>query len=178
MTVPEAPRLETERLILRQFRKDDFRPYHAIVGDPEVMRYFGGVGMSAEDTWRRIASAAGSWVLIGMGGWAVERRDTGRMIGILSLFNAWRDLEPNFGEEPEMGWIIAKEEHGQGLASEACRAVLGWAETNLAPTPIWAIIAPENAPSVRVAEKLGFEQLRETNYRGSPTLVFKRPAST
>ena len=40
-----APTLETARLILRHYRKEDFRPWHAIVGDPEVMRHFGGKGM-------------------------------------------------------------------------------------------------------------------------------------
>ena len=75
-----------------------------------------------------------------------------------------------------MGWIFATETHGQGLAGEACRAVLDWAERNLDPTPIWAIIAPANEPSIRLAERLGFERLGETPYNSEPTLVLKRPA--
>jgi RimJ/RimL family protein N-acetyltransferase len=83
---------------------------------------------------------------------------------------------PEFGEAPEMGWIFHTDVHGQGLAFEACRAVLGWAETNLDPTPIWAIIAPENDPSFRLAERLGFERLGDTLYDDEPTAVLKRAA--
>ena len=50
-----------------------------------------------------------------------------------------------------MGWIFATEAHGKGMAGEACRAVLDWAEANLGPTPIWAIIAPANEPSMKLA---------------------------
>ena len=57
------------------------------------------------------------------------------------------------------------------MAGEACRAALEWAEANLEPTPIWAIIAPENAPSIKLAEKLGFERLNETLYHDEPTVV-------
>jgi RimJ/RimL family protein N-acetyltransferase len=75
-----------------------------------------------------------------------------------------------------MGWIMATETHGKGLALEACRAVLAWAETNLQPTPIWAIIAPENAPSMKLAGRLGFDRLHETSYHDEPTVVLRRPA--
>ena len=100
----------------------------------------------------------------------------GKLVGMLSLFNAWRAMEPEFGEEPEMGWIFAHEVHGQGMAGEACRAVIDWAEANLDPTPIWAIIAPANDPSLKLAAKLGFERVGDTLYHDDPTVVLKRPA--
>ena len=43
-----------------------------------------------------------------------------------------------------MGWMFAAETHGQGIAGEACQAAIAWAEANLQPSPIWAIIAPAN----------------------------------
>jgi RimJ/RimL family protein N-acetyltransferase len=174
--IREAPRIETERLILRPWRKDDFRPYHAILSQPEVHRHFGPQPASAEDCWRRLTSAVGNWQFNGFGTWGVERKDDGRLVGNVGLFTAWRDLEPEFGEEPEMGWILSAETHGQGMASEACRAALDWAEATLAPTPIWAIIAPANEPSIKLAEKLGFERVHETLYHDAPTLVMRRPA--
>ena len=174
--IREAPRIETERLVLRQWRKDDFRPYHAILQHPEVHRHFGPDPMGAEECWRRLMAAVGGWQLNGFGTWGVELKSESRLVGSLGLFTAWRDLEPEFGEEPEMGWIMAAETHGQGLATEACQAVLGWAEANLAPTPIWAIIAPANDPSIRLAHRLGFENVHETLYHGDPTLVLRRPA--
>ena len=176
MSFREAPRIETERLVLRQWRKDDFRPYHAIVSHPEVHRHFGPNPMSAEEAWRRLTSAAGGWQFNGFGTWAVERKSDGKLVGNVGVFTGWRDLEPEFGEEPEMGWIMAAETHGQGMASEACRMALGWVQANLQPTPLWAIIAPANEPSIRLAEKLGFERVHETTYHDDPTLVLRRPA--
>jgi RimJ/RimL family protein N-acetyltransferase len=172
----QAPVIETERLRLRPWRKADFRPYHAILQQPEVHRHFGPEPMGLEECWRRLSAAVGSWQLLGFGGWAVVRRADERLVGMLSLFNAWRDMEPEFGEQPEMGWIFAADVHGQGLASEACRAAIGWAEANLAPTAIWAIIAPANEPSLKLAQRLGFERLNETLYHDDPTVVLRRPA--
>ncbi len=174
--IREAPRLETERLVLRAWRKDDFRPYHDLLQHPDVHRHFGPEPMGAEECWRRLLAAVGGWQLNGFGTWAAELKDSGRLVASLGIFTAWRGLDPEFGEEPEMGWIFAAEAHGQGLASEGCRAVLGWAEANLSPTPIWAIIAPANGPSLKLAEKLGFEPLHETDYHGDPTVVLRRPA--
>jgi len=169
-----APTLETERLQLRHYRKQDFRPHHAIVGDDEVMRFVGGTGLGAEDCWRRLAAAVGMWDLLGFGGWAVVRKADDKLVGTVSLFNAWRALEPEFGEEPEMGWIFAREVHGQGIAGEACQAVLQWADANLQPTPIWAIIAPGNDASLNLAKRLGFERVGDSLYHGEPTIILKR----
>ena len=170
-----APTLETERLRLRAWRKDDRESYFNILQEPAVFRHFGPQPMGMEECWRRLMAAAGGWQLNGFGGWAVDRKSDGKLLGMTAVFTAWRDLEPEFGEQPEMGWIFATESHGQGLAGEACRAVIDWVEANLQPTPLWAIIAPANAPSIKLAEKLGFELVRESSYHDSPTLVLKRP---
>ena len=175
MTIQQAPVLETERLRLRGWRKDDFRPYHALLQHPEVHRHFGPEPMGQEECWRRLVASVGSWQVNGFGTWAVERKSDLKLIGNTGIFTAWRELEPEFGEEPEMGWIFAQEVHGQGMAGEACNAVIGWIEANLDPTPVWAIIAPENAASLRLAERLGFERLHETDYHGDPTIVLRRP---
>jgi len=178
MTVPHrsAPTLETERLLLRAWRKDDREIYFAILQEPAVFRHFGPEPLDMEDCWRRMMAAVGGWQLNGFGGWAVERKSDGKLLGMTALFTAFRDLELVIGNEPEMGWIFATEAHGQGLAGEACRAVLGWAEANLDPTPIWAIIAPANGPSMKLAERLGFEKAGDTLYHDDPTVVLRRAA--
>ena len=132
--------------------------------------------MSEEECWRRLTSAVGGWQFNGFGTWAVERKEDGKLVGNVGPFTAWRDLDPVFGEEPEMGWIFAAETHGHGLASEACGATLEWIESNLEPTPIWAIIAPANEPSLKLAARLGFQRVHETLYHDDPTVVLKRPA--
>ena len=162
--------------MLRHYTKQDFAAHHAIVGDDEVMRQVGVPGLNREETWRRLAASVGMWNLMGFGGWAVVRKASDKIIGTVSLFNAWRALEPEFGEQPEMGWIFAKEVHGQGIAGEACRAALDWADAHLAPTPIWAIIDPNNDASFKLAERLGFERLDDSIYHDEPIAVLRRPA--
>ena len=174
--IPSAPTIETERLRLRAWRKDDREPYFSILQEPAVHRHFGPEPMGMEECWRRLVAAVGSWQLNGFGGWAVERRNDGALLGMTALFTAWRAIDPQFGDEPEMGWIFATAAQGQGLAAEACAAVLNWAESSLAPTPIWAIIAPANAPSLKLAGKLGFEPVHEAPYNGEATVVLRRPA--
>ena len=171
-----APRLESERLIVRHYTRADFEGHFAIVGDDEVMRQVGINGLSREEAWRRTAASVGMWDLLGFGGWTVVRKADDRIVGTVSLFNAWRALEPQCGDEPEMGWIFAREVHGQGIAREACDTVLAWADRELQPTPMWAIIAPENAASFKLAGRLGFERLGETIYNDEPIAVLKRPA--
>lgn len=169
-----APTLETGRLRLRAWRKSDRQTYFDILQEPAVFRHFGPEPMGMEESWRRLVAAAGSWQLNGFGGWAVERKDDGQLLGMAALFTAWRDLVPEFGDDPEMGWIFATEAHGQGLAGEACTAVLSWADTHLSPRPIWAIIAPANEPSIRLARRLGFLPVHETAYHDEPILVLRR----
>ena len=170
-----APTLETERLRLRAWRHGDRIPYFEILQEPAVHRHFGPEPMGMEESWRRLNASVGSWHLNGFGGWAVERKSDGKLLGMTALFTAWRDLVPEFGDEPEMGWIFATEAHGHGLAGEACRRVLDWADANLPPVTIWAIIAPANEPSIRLADRLGFMPVHETAYHREPILVLKRP---
>ena len=175
MTGRIAPTLETERLRLRAWRRDDLRPYHAILSEPAVHRFFGPEPMGQEECWRRICAGAGNWLLNGFGNLVVEQLADEKIVGTVALFTGWRDIEPVFGHQPEMGWIFATETHGTGIAREACEAVLEWAEETLEPTPIWAIISEGNEPSFRLAEKLGFKPLSTVDYHG-PTVVLQRPA--
>lgn len=173
--ITSAPTLETERLVLRAWRKEDFRPWLAIMREPEVNRFLGSMVPTEEDMWRRLTGAVGSWPMVGFGGWAVTLKTDGRLVGNVGLFIAWRALEPEFGEDPEMGWIFAPETHGKGFASEATRTVLEWADTMLPPSPIWAIVSPENHPSIALAGRLGFARVRDSIYNDEAVSVFRRP---
>jgi RimJ/RimL family protein N-acetyltransferase len=175
MKARSAPVLESERLRLRGWQRSDFPSYFAILQEPAVYRHFGPEPMGPEECWRRMCAATGNWTMNGFGGWAVERINDGRLVGNVGLFTAHRQFEPAFGDTPEFGYIFATETHGQGMAGEACRTALNWAEETLDPTPIWAIISPENTPSRRLAGKLGFVEVTQTDYHG-PTIVLQRPA--
>ena len=171
-----APRLETERLILRQFDSDDLAAHSATLADPKVMHFLGGNGLSVEDSWRRMATGVGLWALTGIGMWAVERKADQRFIGHLGFFDMHREIEPSLAGEPEMGWIFDSAVHGHGIAREACQAALDWADAHLSGQAIPAIIDPDNIASIKLAEKLGFEREPDALYKGAPIALFRRPA--
>ena len=75
-----------------------------------------------------------------------------------------------------MGWIFAAETHGQGHGARSVAGGARMGQANLDPTPIWAIIAPANEPSLALAERLGFERMSKSQYNGQPTVVLRRPA--
>jgi RimJ/RimL family protein N-acetyltransferase len=169
-----VPVLETERLILREFRRSDLDAHAATLGDAEVMRHIGGEALSREDSWRRLATAVGLWSLTGMGAWVVERRSDGRYLGHIGFFQFERDVRPSITGEPEMGWIFDRAAHGQGYATEAGRAALRWADEVLKPDSIPAIIDLENEPSMRLAERLGFIRRADAIYRDHSIAMFRR----
>jgi RimJ/RimL family protein N-acetyltransferase len=169
-----APVLETARLVLRPFRADDADGQAAMMGDPAVMRHIGGQGLSREDAWRKLLCGAACWNIFGWGYWAVERRADARMIGQLGFADFKRDMSPSIEEVPEMGWLFAAAASGQGFATEAGRAALEWIDAAHAPVEVVAIIGGANAPSIRVAEKLGFAAREEARYKGEPILLFRR----
>jgi len=77
-------------------------------------------------------------------------------------------------DEVEAGWEIVEELRGQGLATEAMRAAIAdaWVRTNA--DHLVAYIRPENAASLRVADKLGFRFRNDgLTESGDPMLVFE-----
>ncbi len=174
MTARAAPVLEAARVRLRPFRLADLEPHAAALADPEVVRHLGGTTMSREDAWRRMLCAPGMWQMLGYGYWAVERRADGAWLGQIGFGDFKRDMEPSIEGLPEMGWIFGVQAQGQGYASEAAAAALRWADAVLKAPEIVAIIDPDNAPSIRVAEKSGFDERSDARYRDERILLFRR----
>lgn len=80
-------RLETERLVLRMFREDDFEPYARIFADPEVARHLGnGQPLERWEAWRSMVFHIGHWSVRGYGLWAVEEKASGLLVGRVGLF--------------------------------------------------------------------------------------------
>jgi RimJ/RimL family protein N-acetyltransferase len=158
--------LETERLLLRMWRGDDFESYARICADPEVMRYLGGQPFSRLEAWRHMAYLVGHWQLRGYGHWAVEEKSTGRLIGRLGFFNpeGW----PGF----EIGWTLARECWGRGYATEGARKALAHAFTEMDREHVISLIHPENKASIKVAERLGEKLEGETEVLGIGVLIY------
>ncbi len=186
LAAPVAPVIETSRLTLRGHTAADFAECAALWADPVVTRYIGGKPATEEETWARVLRYAGLWALLGFGYWVARERATGRFVGEVGLADFRRDLRPPFADAAEVGWALAPWAHGQGFATEAVGAVLAWADARagdpsapaaLASGRTACLIAPENAASVRVAEKCGFRAAGVATYKGQGVPVFERRAA-
>jgi RimJ/RimL family protein N-acetyltransferase len=140
--------LETERLILRKWKPEDFEPYAAMLADPEVMRDLGASGkpLTRFAAWQAFCATLGHWELRGFGMFAVN---------VIGRIGPWY---PEGWPEFEIGWTLRSQSWGKGYATEAVQACLGYAFTVLGRARIVSLITPENAPSIRVAQRVG-EQL-------------------
>lgn len=160
--------LDTERLRLRAFRNEDLEAYAAMCADAEVMRYIGtGVVLNRMDAWRSMAAMLGHWALLGYGMFAVELRQTGEFVGRVGF------LDPPGWPGFELGWGLARGHWGHGYALEAATACRDYAFGELGRSRILSLIRPENAPSIRLAEKLGETLAGEVELLGSKALVYE-----
>jgi len=170
-----APDLTTDRLILHGHGLKDFAESAAMWSDPDVVRFIGGRPFTEEEVWARLLRYVGHWAALGYGFWAIREKTTGRFVGEIGFGDFRRELEPSFGNTPEIGWALSPWAHGRGYASEAIRAVLVWGEDHFGrDARTVCIISPENAPSIRAAEKAGYREFARTLYKGSPTVMFER----
>ena len=96
-------------------------------------------------------------------------------MGQLGFADFKRVMEPSIEGEPELGYVFAAIVHGRGIASEACRAALDWADRTLEADAYPAIISPGNEASIRLAERLGFERQPDAIYRGETIALNRRP---
>jgi len=168
------PVIETARLRLRAHRVEDHDERVAIWSHPEVTRYIGGRPFGAEEIWRRFLQYIGLWHVLGYGYWGVEEKATGRLIGDVGFADLKREMEPSLHGMLEFGWALAPHAQGKGYASEAVAAALAWASEHLPNMTAVCIISPENAPSIRVAEKAGFVKWIDSVYHDAPTVVYRR----
>jgi len=167
------PILETERLRLRGHRLDDFEDCVKLWADPGVTRYIGGKPSSREMTWARLLRYAGHWSLLGFGYWVVEEKASGDFAGEVGFADFKRDMEPPI-DVPELGWVLVPRMHGKGYGTEAVRAAVAWGDRHFGSARSMCMIAPENTPSIRVAQKVGFREIVRTTYKDEPTLLFER----
>jgi RimJ/RimL family protein N-acetyltransferase len=175
--VSEAPLLVTERLELRRPTRDDLWQMHAIVSEPATRRFL-GPSDSPADHFERFSRNAGSWLLYGYGNFMLRERASGALIGSAGVFRSFRGLGADFDDSAEAGWILCADRVGQGLAHEAMAAALAWFDREHGPQRIVCMITPGNAPSIRLAERLGFVALRDAKLpAGDAVQLFERPAS-
>ncbi|HEY5070702.1 MAG TPA: GNAT family N-acetyltransferase [Caulobacteraceae bacterium] len=148
-----GPTFETERLLLRPTRAEDFEPWAAFAADDVAMRFLGGA-QPRSVAWRGFLSTAGAWAIQGFGMFSAIEKTTGRWIGRVG------PLKPEAWPGAEVGWGLAREAWGMGYATEAASAAMDWAFEELGWTQIVHCIDPGNLASQSVAKRLGSRLLR------------------
>lgn len=147
------PRIETKRLLLRPPVQEDFKAWSDFALDEEAARYIGGVAPPSM-AWRAMAAVTGSFALLGFGMFSVVEKETGAWVGRVG---PWM---PEGWPGTEVGWGLARHVWGKGYATEAAQASIDWAFETLGWTEVIHCIHPDNAPSQKVAQRVGSRILR------------------
>lgn len=158
--------IETDRLVLRNWRDDDLDGLAAMMADEPLAQYIGGL-KTREESWRMLAAFTGHIALRGYGLWAVEDKATGQWAGRVGIWY------PEGWPEIELGWAIAKPFLRRGYAVEAARACAKWGFENLPLDHLISIIAVANVPSQGVARKLGEVYDRDHELFGQPCHIYR-----
>jgi RimJ/RimL family protein N-acetyltransferase len=158
---------ETPRLVIREMTQADADAVEGMLGDADVMLYFGKLfGREQVRDWieRHIAL----YEQDGCAYWLVFEKATGKAVGQAGILRQVIEERVEFG----LGYIFHKDSWGQGLASEAARACLDYAFNKLGKARIVVTIRPENRPSQRLMERLSVEPERKVQYSGFEHLLY------
>lgn len=166
-----APRLVTERLVLRPHRLRDAAAWYSLQSDPAVVEHLDWPLRSRAASFKHLLDRTHHDRLEREGDFlalAVVRE--GELVGDVSLH--FRETDPD-RREFEVGWVLAPAAQGHGYAREAAAAMLELAFTRLAARRVTAKMATANDASRALAERLGFTEIGEGG--GIREMVLDRP---
>jgi len=143
----DGPTLQTERLILRLPRIEDFERYAEMFAH-EGTSHIGGP-LARGDAWRRFLQMPGAWALQGFAMFSLVEKSSGMWIG---QAGPW---QPDGWPGTEVGYALHPDAWGKGYATEACAASMDWAFDELGWTDVIHTISPANVASQAVAARLG-----------------------
>ena len=150
-------RIETERLILRPPRAEDFDGFAELQGDADAARFIGGAVTRAE-AWRRFLWQPGAWLVQGFGMFSMIDRRSGLWLGQLG---PWR---PEGWPGNEIGYSLHPDAWGRGYATEAGVAAIDWAFEVLGWDEVIQSIDADNTASQQVAMRLGARNRGQGRY--------------
>lgn len=150
--------LTTERLTLRHLEPDDLEPLYALYRDPAMREFY-------PDGVRTLAETKDEldWFLKGhprhpeLGLWATIERSSGAFLGRCGLL-PW---QIDGTDEVELAFMIDKRRWREGLATEAARSIIQYAQDELKLQRLICLVMPGNAASAGVAIKVGMHFERE-----------------
>ena len=161
--------IETERLMLRKLTPADLDDLFRLYRDPVIREHFPEGVLDREETKAEL-----DWIIkvyygeYGYGLWATIYKATGAFIGRCGLL-PWVIDER---QEVEVAYLLDQAYWGQGLASEAAQAIVAYGFDVLKLKRLICLPVPENAASMRVAEKMGMHIEREIVLDGTPAMLY------
>ncbi|KPV43562.1 hypothetical protein AN477_11700 [Alicyclobacillus ferrooxydans] len=164
----QRPRLETERLILRPYSKDDLDFFTSLWADREVVRYIGnGITKTPDEAKLRLEQIITGYDT-GYGLLAAWHREKHLLVGHAGLVEQHVDG----ANEIELGYWLARDFWGYGLATEAAAALRDRAFHVLGLERIISIIQADNKASIAVAERVGMELERQTTFKNQSVCIY------
>ncbi|PKO19255.1 MAG: GNAT family N-acetyltransferase [Chloroflexi bacterium HGW-Chloroflexi-10] len=151
-----ALNLETPRLILRSFQMTDVDVFAAYRSDPEIAEYQGWEApysraqavLFIEEMNKIRPGTPGEWYQL-----AITLKEDGRMLGDCAFYVMAEDER-----QAEIGFTLAKENHGKGFATEAVTRLLAYLFEDLNLHRVRAICDVENTDSFKVMERVGMRR--------------------
>lgn len=170
--------LTTDRLRLVPFADEHLDGLQALNSDPQVMRYLSGQPETREETLATIGRVRRRWAAVGYSWWSFLERDTGLVVGAGAVQHLRRDMaaEPDPDSPLELGWRLRPDRWGQGLASEAARAMAHFAFETLRADELYAVCHPDNAASARVMQRLGMRDAGLQTWYGKRVQTYQLTA--
>lgn len=147
--------LETERLILREWKKSDHEKFARINHDPLIMEYFPRT-LDAKDTDKLVERFQKHFKKYGYGFYALELKESGEFIGFVGINHV--EIDVPFKPAVEIAWRLDYEYWGQGYATEAAQAVLRHAFSELGLKEVVAYTVFDNNRAIHIIEKLGMKR--------------------
>ncbi len=144
--------ITTNRLLLRRWRDSDRLPFRAMNADSRVMEFFPAV-LSSVESDALADRAQAHFDRHGFGPFAAELIQDHSFIGFIGL--SIPAFDAPFMPAVEIGWRLAFDSWGSGLATEGARAVVDYAFSELGLSNLVSFTVPTNLRSRRVMEKLG-----------------------
>lgn len=155
LALPSELRLETPRVVLREYNLDDVEDCERYTRDPEVCRYMiwgpNGPGETQAFLEQAVRDRRANERKIYE--FALVNRRDGRVAG--GVGTRITNVEQREGD---LGYVLRRDLWGRGIGTEAARAVLDFAFDSLGLHRVWATADPENTASIRVLEKLGMRR--------------------
>ena len=154
--------IDTGRLILRRFTLDDLPAFYQLCSRPEIIRYAQSTPLASLEEARVMMHAAPfhDYATYGYGRFACVWKESGEVVGFSGV-----KYVPEIGDT-ELGYRFLPEYWGLGLATEAGRASIEFARTDLHLGRLVAMVHPENVASANVLTKLGFAVEKQLRYSG------------